>query len=116
MYYISRVLIPPLERIFNLVGADVRSWFFDVPRRAQAEDAEQIEEALASPDKQDQNEPTDSRDLEPAMMETHQSMYRCPMCGDAGVDPGASSQDVEYAHYFDIFSQGCAKSVFRTPC
>ncbi|KAI9460572.1 hypothetical protein BJY52DRAFT_1203789 [Lactarius psammicola] len=25
-YYISRVLIPPLERIFNLVGADVRGW------------------------------------------------------------------------------------------
>jgi len=26
-YYISRVLIPPLERIFNLVGADVKQWF-----------------------------------------------------------------------------------------
>ncbi|KAG5221893.1 recovery protein [Salix suchowensis] len=25
-YYITRVLIPPLERIFNLVGADVRRW------------------------------------------------------------------------------------------
>ena len=31
-YYISRVLIPPLERIFNLVGADVRSWFDEMPR------------------------------------------------------------------------------------
>ncbi|KAI0639404.1 hypothetical protein C8Q77DRAFT_1204904 [Trametes polyzona] len=31
-YYISRVLIPPLERIFNLVGADVRSWFDDMPK------------------------------------------------------------------------------------
>ncbi|KAG1864196.1 hypothetical protein DFJ58DRAFT_680547 [Suillus subalutaceus] len=31
-YYISRVLIPPLERIFNLVGADVRAWFDDMPK------------------------------------------------------------------------------------
>ncbi|KAI0335271.1 hypothetical protein GY45DRAFT_1240755 [Cubamyces sp. BRFM 1775] len=31
-YYISRVLIPPLERVFNLVGADVRSWFDDMPK------------------------------------------------------------------------------------
>lgn len=26
------MLIPPLERIFNLVGADVRSWFDDMPK------------------------------------------------------------------------------------
>ncbi|KAG2154856.1 hypothetical protein DEU56DRAFT_770809 [Suillus clintonianus] len=31
-YYISRVLIPPLERVFNLVGADVRAWFDDMPK------------------------------------------------------------------------------------
>ncbi|KAG6813782.1 hypothetical protein H0H92_007194 [Tricholoma furcatifolium] len=32
VYYISRVLIPPLERIFNLVGADIRSWFDEMPK------------------------------------------------------------------------------------
>jgi hypothetical protein len=31
-YYISRVLIPPLERIFNLVGADARRWYDDMPK------------------------------------------------------------------------------------
>lgn len=31
-YYITRVLIPPLERIFNLVGADVRQWFSEMPK------------------------------------------------------------------------------------
>lgn len=31
-YYISRVLIPPLERVFNLIGADVRTWFDDMPK------------------------------------------------------------------------------------
>ncbi|TFK77090.1 hypothetical protein BDN72DRAFT_890866 [Pluteus cervinus] len=32
VYYITRVLIPPLERVFNLVGADVRQWFEDMPK------------------------------------------------------------------------------------
>ena len=36
-YYISRVLIPPLERVFNLVGADVRSWFDDMPKSLRAD-------------------------------------------------------------------------------
>ncbi|KAG1749999.1 uncharacterized protein EDB91DRAFT_1309620 [Suillus paluster] len=31
-YYISRILIPPLERVFNLLGADVRTWFDDMPK------------------------------------------------------------------------------------
>ena len=31
-YYISKVLIPPLERFFNLVGANVRSWYEEMPK------------------------------------------------------------------------------------
>lgn len=31
-YYISKTLIPPLERIFNLVGANVRQWYDDMPK------------------------------------------------------------------------------------
>ena len=31
-YYISKNLIPPLERIFNLVGANVRQWFDEMPK------------------------------------------------------------------------------------
>ncbi|TKA26043.1 hypothetical protein B0A50_05555 [Salinomyces thailandicus] len=31
-YYISKNLIPPLERIFNLVGANVRTWYDEVPK------------------------------------------------------------------------------------
>ncbi|CAX43100.1 DNA polymerase zeta catalytic subunit, putative [Candida dubliniensis CD36] len=30
-YYITRVLIPPLERIFNLIGVDVNSWYREMP-------------------------------------------------------------------------------------
>jgi DNA polymerase zeta len=31
-YYILKHLIPPLERIFNLVGASVRSWYDEMPK------------------------------------------------------------------------------------
>lgn len=31
-YYIRNLLIPPLSRIFNLVGADVEQWFDSMPR------------------------------------------------------------------------------------
>ena len=31
-YYITKNLIPPLERIFNLVGANVRSWYDEMPK------------------------------------------------------------------------------------
>lgn len=31
-YYIGKNLIPPLERIFNLVGANVRAWYEEVPK------------------------------------------------------------------------------------
>ena len=47
-YYISRVLIPPLERIFNLVGADVRGWYEEMPRRICADG---IDNSLMSPEK-----------------------------------------------------------------
>ena len=31
-YYISKNIIPPLERIFNLVGANVRHWYDEMPK------------------------------------------------------------------------------------
>jgi DNA polymerase zeta len=31
-YYINKNIIPPLERIFNLVGANVRSWYDEMPK------------------------------------------------------------------------------------
>lgn len=31
-YYISKNIIPPLERIFNLVGANVRNWYDEMPK------------------------------------------------------------------------------------
>lgn len=31
-YYISKNIIPPLERIFNLVGANIRQWYDEMPK------------------------------------------------------------------------------------
>jgi DNA polymerase zeta len=31
-YYINKVLVPPLERIFNLLGVDVRAWVREIPQ------------------------------------------------------------------------------------
>lgn len=31
-YYITKNIIPPLERIFNLVGANVRNWYDEMPK------------------------------------------------------------------------------------
>ncbi|KAK1758381.1 hypothetical protein QBC47DRAFT_374509 [Echria macrotheca] len=34
-YYIGKNIVPPLERIFGLVGANVRSWYDEMPRVQQ---------------------------------------------------------------------------------
>lgn len=31
-YYITKVLIPPLERIFNLIGVDIKLWYKELPK------------------------------------------------------------------------------------
>ncbi|KAJ7169887.1 hypothetical protein C8R46DRAFT_1162607 [Mycena filopes] len=46
-YYISRVLIPPLDRIFSLTGCDVRKWYMDMPK------AKSLDIELRSPTKED---------------------------------------------------------------
>ena len=48
VYYIEKVLIPPLERIFNLVGADVRAWYEEMPK---AIEVDQRDPLLFSPKK-----------------------------------------------------------------
>lgn len=32
-YYIDKVLVPPLERVFNLIGVDVRKWVSEMPKK-----------------------------------------------------------------------------------
>lgn len=35
MYYITKVIIPPLNRCLLLIGADAHQWFADLPRKTQ---------------------------------------------------------------------------------
>ncbi|KAL2161159.1 hypothetical protein VTH06DRAFT_8378 [Thermothelomyces fergusii] len=44
-YYITKNLIPPLERIFNLVGANVRAWYDEMPK---AQPVRRLEATAAS--------------------------------------------------------------------
>ncbi|KAJ4417028.1 DNA polymerase zeta [Neurospora sp. IMI 360204] len=52
-YYINKNIIPPLERIFNLVGANVRTWYEEMPKvqvlRKVVEDEDAAAAAAAAP-------------------------------------------------------------------
>ncbi|KAK3695542.1 hypothetical protein B0T22DRAFT_455554 [Podospora appendiculata] len=47
-YYISKNIIPPLERIFNLVGANVRAWFDEMPKVHLVKKVDNFEAAPAA--------------------------------------------------------------------
>jgi DNA polymerase zeta len=42
IYYITKVLIPPLSRVFNLVGADVQAWYDEMPKTQKVDRGESI--------------------------------------------------------------------------
>jgi len=77
-YYISRVLIPPLERIFNLVGANVRAWYDEMPRTIKAD---KIDPITSSPQKT-RKEASNNR----FKIDEHFQSSKCLVCGD--VAPG----------------------------
>ncbi|KAI0651854.1 hypothetical protein C8Q79DRAFT_935176 [Trametes meyenii] len=72
-YYISRVLIPPLERIFNLVGADVRSWFDDMPKSLRVDQPD----VTLSPRKNKKNTIV----ANPFKIDDHFTSSHCLACG-----------------------------------
>jgi DNA polymerase zeta len=48
-YYISKNLIPPLERIFNLVGANVRNWYDEMPKVQRIRRVDAVVRLLGEP-------------------------------------------------------------------
>ncbi|KAJ3734863.1 hypothetical protein DFJ43DRAFT_1130593 [Lentinula guzmanii] len=68
---VNIVLIPPLERIFNLVGADVRQWYNEMPR------AKQIE--VASPSKRGRPQVIE---LDQHNINAHFDRCECLLCGN----------------------------------
>ncbi|KAK1233576.1 DNA polymerase zeta [Marasmius sp. AFHP31] len=71
IYYIERVLIPPLERIFNLVGADVRQWYNEMARPKSLE--------VVSPTKRDSTGVVMSERFN---IYEHFDTAHCLTCGD----------------------------------
>ncbi|KAH9835559.1 uncharacterized protein C8Q71DRAFT_709525 [Rhodofomes roseus] len=74
-YYISRVLIPPLERIFNLVGADVRAWYDEMPKALRTDQPEAV---LQSPRKAKRQ--MNSAAANPFKIDEHFLTSRCLVC------------------------------------
>lgn len=72
IYYITHMLIPPLERIFNLVGANVRQWFEDMPKPART-DTRRVTNAAAAGDGED-----DSDDRQ--NIDEHFKSMQCVVC------------------------------------
>ncbi|GJJ09693.1 hypothetical protein Clacol_003917 [Clathrus columnatus] len=77
-YYISRVLIPPLERVFNLIGADVRGWYNSLVKGAIADNVaasmspSKIESASGAEDVLDEQEK--------AAIDSYYQSTRCILC------------------------------------
>jgi DNA polymerase zeta len=73
-YYISRTLIPPLERIFNLVGANVRAWYDEMPKTIRADRAE-----LSTFSPENTRKDAGANKLK---IDEHFRSSRCIICGD----------------------------------
>ena len=71
-YYISKNLIPPLERIFNLVGANVRQWYDEMPKHQRIR---RIEAALV-PDAEEAG-------LTKKTLESYMKSSACIVCREA---------------------------------
>ncbi|KAF7347826.1 DNA polymerase [Mycena venus] len=69
-YYISRVLIPPLDRIFSLTGCDVRKWYLDMPR------PKSLDIEVRSPSMFRREEPEEN-----VFIDGHFSSFQCLSCG-----------------------------------
>jgi DNA polymerase zeta len=71
-YYIIHQLIPPLDRIFCLVGADVKAWYDEMPKAMRAD--QPGEAALLSPRRQ--------RITNRIKIDEHFSSSQCILCGE----------------------------------
>lgn len=83
------MLIPPLERIFNLVGANVRQWFEDMPKPARSE----IKQALVVASGGDNNNEPSGR----YNIDEHFKRMECVVCKQPS-DDGELTGDL--ARYF----------------
>ncbi|KAG9075359.1 DNA polymerase zeta [Ceratobasidium sp. UAMH 11750] len=79
-YYITHSLIPPLERVFNLVGANVRQWFEDMPKPVRS-DARRFNSVAASAD-DDGDDDSEGRQN----IDEHFKSMQCMVCRQPSSD------------------------------
>jgi DNA polymerase zeta len=72
-YYIQHQLIPPLDRIFCLVGADVKAWYEGMPKAARSD--QPAEAVMFSPRRQ--------RIINRLKIDEHFSSSQCAVCGES---------------------------------
>ncbi len=91
-YYIRRKLIPPLERIFNLVGANVRQWYDEMPKY----------HGLRKVIRQRETEIEDGAKLATLEVFMDKDSSLCPICGGvAEMEYGSST----VFHFFMIVTK-----------
>ncbi|KAG9128322.1 DNA polymerase zeta [Ceratobasidium sp. 392] len=72
IYYITHALIPPLERVFNLVGTNVRQWFEDMPKPVRS-DASRFNSVVS--DEDSENDSDDRQNID-----EHFKSMQCTVC------------------------------------
>lgn len=70
-YYISKNIIPPLERIFNLIGANVKQWYEEMPKYQRVRRIEGM------------NEDTKDIVLQRKTLESYMKASACMICSGA---------------------------------
>lgn len=72
------MLIPPLERIFNLVGADVRSWYDEMPKTLRADQSDAL---TLTPRKAKSAQPVNAIAVNAAKIDELFLTTQCLLCG-----------------------------------
>ncbi|THV49520.1 hypothetical protein BGAL_0191g00170 [Botrytis galanthina] len=116
-YYISKNLIPPLERIFNLMGANVRSWYDETPK------VQRVRRLEVNLDQGQLRELTTNKKTLESYMKSSSCLvckdkletegFLCPECQSNAPDSMLSLQtrlNIEEKKFLDIQSicQGCS--------
>jgi hypothetical protein len=96
-----------LERIFNLVGADVRGWFEEMPRRIRADG---VDASLTSPEKP-------KRMMTPSRLriEEHFRNSQCILCRSFSED-GEHMVSCGIVCMRDIYSIRAVRTLLRDSC
>lgn len=81
-YYIIKNLIPPLERIFNLVGANIRQWYDEMPKFHRVRRVQGVSTSTANPSAALTSRKT---------LESYMKSSSCLICKSTITDPSSAT-------------------------